>query len=47
MDDSTGHQSAMEAITAMENACLFDDCDRTTVEHIIAQPIEETDYFAG
>ena len=35
-----------KAISEMENACLSDDSDRTTVEHIIAQPIEETrDYF--
>lgn len=35
-----------KAISEMENACLSDDSDRTTVEHIIAQPIEETrNYF--
>ena len=35
-----------KAISEMENACLSDDSDRTTVEHIIAQPFEEThDYF--
>ena len=35
-----------KAISEMEKACLSDDSDRTTVEHIIAQPIEETrDYF--
>jgi hypothetical protein len=34
------------AISEMEKACLSDDSERTTVDHIIAQPIEETrDYF--